>query len=98
MICICRHTQLQPPGTLYVVVECIMMEGTDVDLYPGDTVELVRMEPATGSLRVRTLDEHHPIEGMIPESYLRRKDSMLQQGGKMESELLGIELTFRLLP
>lgn len=75
-----------------------MMEGTDVDLYPGDTVELVRMEPVTGSLRVRTLDEHHPIEGMIPESYLRRKDSMLQQGGKMESELLGRELTFRLLP
>lgn len=83
---------MQPPGTLYVVVECIMMEGSDVDLYPGDIVELVRMEPATGSLRVRTLDEHHPIEGVIPESYLRRKDTMLQQGGRMESELLKREL------
>ena len=71
-----------------------MMEGSDVDLYPGDTVELVRMEPATGSLRVRTLDEHHPIEGMIPESYLRRKDSMLHQGGRMESESHGKVSTF----
>ena len=63
------------------------MEGSDEALEPGDTVELVRMEPATGSLRVRTLDEHHPIEGIIPESYLRKKDSLMQQGGRMESEL-----------
>ena len=60
------------------------MEGSDETLEPGDTVELVKMEPITGLLRVKTLDEHHPIEGMIPESYLRKKDTL--RGGKMESE------------
>lgn len=72
------------PGTLYVVMNCIVMEGSDETLEPGDEVELVRAEPATGCLRVRTLDKHH-IEGMVPESYLRRKDQL--RGGKMESKL-----------
>lgn len=81
-----HFAQLQPPGTLYVVIECIMMEGSEEALWPGDTVELVRFESATGYLRVKTLDEHHPIVGVIHESYLRKKDSLLQQGGKMESK------------
>ena len=76
------HTRTQP-GTLYVVMESIVMEGSDETLEPGDTVELVKMEPVTGLLRVKTLDDH-PIEGMIPESYLRKKDTL--RGGKMESK------------
>lgn len=69
-----------------------MMEGSEEALWPGDTVELVRMEPVPGYLRVRTIDEHHPIEGVIHESYLRKKDSLMQQGGRMESEWLPVML------
>ena len=60
------------------------MEGSDETLELGDEVALVKMEPLSGLLRVKTLDEHHPIEGMIPESYLRKKDSL--KGERMESE------------
>lgn len=59
------------------------MEDSDETLEPGDLVELVKMEPFTGLLRVQTLDEHHPIEGVVPESYLRKKDTM--RGDRMES-------------
>lgn len=64
------------------------MEDSDETLEPGDFVELVKMEPFTGLLRVRTLDEHHPIEGVVPESYLRKKDTM--RGDRMESKLLDL--------
>ena len=60
------------------------MEDNDETLEPGDIVELVKMEPLTGLMRVRTLDEHHPIEGVVPESYLRKKDSM--KGDTLESK------------
>ena len=60
------------------------MEDSDETLEPGDSVALVKMEPLTGLLRVRTLDEHHPIEGVVPESYLRKKDTM--RGDRMESK------------
>ena len=62
------------------------MEGSDETLEMGDVVALVKMEPFSGMLRVKTLDEHHPIEGMIPESYLRKKDSL--KGERMESKFL----------
>ena len=72
-----------PEGTEYIVMECIVMEGgDDIQLEPGEVVELVRME-GVGSLRVRTKDEHS-IEGNVPTGFLRRKDSVRQ--GKMESE------------
>ena len=66
-----------PPGTKYVVMECIVMEGgDDVTLEPGDEVMLVRMD-GSGSLRVKTLDDSHSIEGNVPGNYLRRKDSVI---------------------
>ena len=72
-----------PEGTEYIVMECIVMEGgDDIQLEPGEVVELVRVE-GVGSLRVRTMDEH-PIEGNVPTGFLRRKDSV--RAGKMESE------------
>ena len=59
-----------------------MEGGDDMQLEPGEVVELVKVE-GSGSLRVRTKDEH-PFEGNIPAGFLRRKDSV--RGGKMESE------------
>ena len=75
-----------PPGTEYVVMECIVMEGgDDVTLEPGDVVELVKVEGVTGEiLRVRTTDEHR-VEGTVPESYLRKRE---KGGGKMDGEQL----------
>ena len=84
-----------PIGTEYIVMECIVMEGgDDMQLAPGEVVELVKVE-GSGSLRVRTKDEH-PFEGNIPAGFLRRKDSV--RGGKMESEswhwVLPLDLPF----
>ena len=59
-----------------------MEGGDDMQLEVGEIVELVRVEGG-GSLRVRTLDEH-PIEGTVPESYLRRRDGI--RGAKLEGE------------
>ena len=74
----------EPPGTEYVVMECIVMEGgDDVTLEPGEVVELVRVEPGGSVLRVRTKDDP-PVEGKILASYLRKKDSV--RGLKMEGE------------
>ena len=77
----CDQTLQEPPGTQYVVMECIVMEGgDDVQLEPGDMVELVK-RAGVESLKVRTMDEHR-VEGTVPESYLRRRDSV--RGIKME--------------
>lgn len=67
---------LQPvQGSEYVVMECIVLEeGDDIQLEPGDVVTLVQVEPGGASLRVRTTDAH-PVEGTVPTTFLRKKDS-----------------------
>lgn len=55
-----------------------MEGGDDVQLEPGEVVELVRVEGG-GTLRVRTIDEHR-TEGTVLESYLRQSE------GKMEGK------------
>ena len=60
-----------------------MEGGDDVTLDPGEAVKLVRAEPGGGVLRVKTMDDP-PIEGKIPSSYLRKKDSV--KGLKMEGK------------
>ena len=70
------------PGSEFVVMECIVMEGgDDVTLEPGEVVELVKAEGAA-SLRIRTKQEP-AVEGTVPISYLRRRDSV--KGDQMES-------------
>ncbi len=72
-------------GTEFVVMECIVLEGEDdLTLEPGEVVELVRDMLADAPLLcVRTLDDHR-LEGCIPASYVRKKDSI--KGLQMESK------------
>ena len=80
-------------GTQFVVMECIVLEGEDdLTLEPGEVVELVRdMITDAPLLRVRTMDDHR-LEGSIPSSYVRKKDSI--KGLQMESTsvLVGVGL------
>ena len=72
-------------GTQYVVMECVVLEGEDdVTLEPGEVVELAREVIAdTPKLRVRTMDSNQ-LEGSIPSSYLRKKNSV--QGLQRDSK------------
>lgn len=72
-------------GTLFVVMECIVMEGEDdLTLEPGEVVELMRNTVADAPLlRVRTMDKFKQV-GNVPFSYLRKKDTV--RGLPMESE------------
>ena len=64
------------PGSEYVVMECIVMEGgDDMQLETGEVVTLVRVEGGGASLRVRTTDAH-PTEGTVPTTFLRKKDTI----------------------
>ena len=83
MIFTCIY-HLQPePGSRYIVMECIVLEGgDDLQLQPGEEVELVRVE-SSGSFRVRTVDEHS-IEGAVLPGFLRKRESV--KGDKMESK------------
>ena len=67
-------------------MECIVLEGEDdLTLEPGDVVQLVRATvPDAPLVRVRTMDENK-LEGCIPSSYLRRRDSI--KGTCMESKI-----------
>lgn len=69
-------------------MECIVLEGEDdLTLEPGEVVELVRDTPKDAPLlRVRTMDENK-LEGSIPSSYVRQRDSM-GTGDRMESEYI----------
>ena len=63
------------------------MEGSDdTTLDPGEIVKLVRVEPSTGALRVRTQDDNH-FEGVVPASYLRRRD-LVKAGARMECKFM----------
>ena len=64
-------------GTPFVVMECIVLEGEDnLNLEPGEVVELVRdMIADAPLLRVCTMDDHR-LEGSIPASYVSKKDSI----------------------
>lgn len=66
-------------------MECIVLEGEDdLTLEPGEMVELVKEAlEDTPLLRVRTMDENK-LEGSIPSSYLRKRDSI--KGTEMESK------------
>ena len=68
------------PGTKFVVMECIVMEGgDDLQLEQGDLVELVRVE-SSGNYRVRMVDDPS-CEGVVFPNFLRLKDSVTT-GGK----------------
>ena len=69
-------------------MQCIvMMGGDDIQLVPGEVVELVRVE-LSGEYRVRTTDEN-PIEGVVKPSFLRSQDAVSGQG--MESKTDGFK-------
>jgi len=64
------------------VLERIVMEGgDDLQLEPGEVVELVRREN-NSTLYVRTLETANgpPMEGNVPASFLRRKCTHKQSG------------------
>ena len=63
-----------------------MEGGDDLQLEPGEVVELVRRENNT-TLRVRTLEtaDAPPMEGKVPASFLRRKCTH-KQSGQFEGE------------
>ena len=64
-------------------MQCIvMMGGDDIQLEPGELVELVKVE-TSGGYRVRTTDEN-PIEGVVSPLFLRSRDSV--RGSGMESK------------
>lgn len=90
-----------PPGTEYMVMECIVMEGgDDITLEPGDIVKLVKVEGT--NLRVVTTDEH-PVEGTVPESYLRRREKGRHMEGQwLNTDVIGsathVEMCMVLLP
>ena len=64
-------------------MQCIvMMGGDDIQLEPGELVELIRVE-ASGEYRVRTTDEN-PIEGVVSPLFLRSRDAVRGRG--MESK------------
>ena len=66
-------------------MECIVLEGEDdLTLEPGEVVELVKETLVDAPLlRVRTRDQNK-LEGSIPSSYLRKRDSV--KGLRMESK------------